>query len=350
MSMHGIDILFLSIKCYNNTVIIGGVCMVNGGTVRGDAESITQVLSSYQSELEGLSSSWQGSSFDGIASKGHDFVTEYLQITNQISSFATACDLYQSYDTAKKNYQISVNNYNAAAANNDRSGMSRSQSDINTASEQIQSFKTQIESALAAASSPTLTATAISGTVDTTTSSDSTTTGQTATDQTAVDAADAIKNASVAMPKIAAGSVSDTSQKAVDFACSIAADNRYGYVSGGMGNGGYDCTQLIHAAYEAAGVSLPERGYVNNSNIVEYYTQNGFEWVPGPINQENLQPGDVLVNRAHHAEMYVGNGQKVGAHDNYDGGAGDSSGGEISVDPYKEFANGGWDGYLRYTG
>ena len=146
------------------------------------------------------------------------------------------------------------------------------------------------------------------------------------------------------------GNVSSTAKGAVDWALGIANDNNYGYVSGGMGNGGYDCTQFVHAAYEAAGVSLPEKGYVNNANIVDYYTTRGFEWHPGTIDPNELQAGDVLVNQAHHAELYIGNGQKVGAHDNYDGGPGDSSGGEISVDDYKEYSNGGWDGYLRYVG
>ena len=143
---------------------------------------------------------------------------------------------------------------------------------------------------------------------------------------------------------------SSVANAAVEWAKSIAADDRYGYVNGGMGKNGYDCTQLMHAAYEAAGLSLPEKGNVNNENIVDYYTKNGFTWVPGPIDPSTLEAGDVLVNKAHHAEMYIGNGQKVGAHSNYDGARGDSSGNEISIDDYKEFSNGGWDGYLRYIG
>ena len=143
---------------------------------------------------------------------------------------------------------------------------------------------------------------------------------------------------------------SSVANAAVEWAKKIAADDSIGYVNGGMGKNGYDCTQFMHAAYEAAGLSLPEKGEVNNENIVDYYTKNGFQWFPGPIDPNTLQPGDVLVNKAHHAEMYIGDGQKVGAHSNYDGSRGDSSGNEISIDPYKEFGNGGWDGYLRYMG
>ena len=141
--------------------------------------------------------------------------------------------------------------------------------------------------------------------------------------------------------------VSKVATGAVDWAISIANDNRFGYVSGGMGNGGYDCTQFIHAAYEAAGISLPNKGYVNQTNIVDYYTKNGFEWHPGTPNVDDLLPGDVLVNQQRHAEMYIGDGKKIGAHNNYDGASGDSSGSEISVNAYSNFP---WDGYLRYVG
>ena len=149
---------------------------------------------------------------------------------------------------------------------------------------------------------------------------------------------------------ISVGAGNSFGQKASEWAVGIANDDSYGYKNGGHGKGGYDCTQLVHAAYEAAGISLPNKLNVNNENIVDYYTTMGFTWTPGPINPNDLQAGDVLVNKAHHAEIYIGNGQKVGAHSNYDGSSGDSGGNEISVDAYKEFGNGGWDGYLRYTG
>ena len=144
-------------------------------------------------------------------------------------------------------------------------------------------------------------------------------------------------------------SPSAKANKAVEFATSIAADNSYGYVSGGTGpnSGGYDCTQLVHAAYRNAGVDIPDYYNINNANIKEKYEQYGFTWHEGPIDPSELQAGDVLVNHDHHAEIYIGNNQKVGAHDNYSGGAGDPGGNEISVDEYAEFGNGGWDGYLR---
>ena len=304
--------------------------MISGSNVRNDSQSLKSILTSYQGEIDGLNSNWKGPSYDNISTKAESFISEYQAIMTQMDSFASACDLYEQYKTAKQNYEISVSNYNRAAAQNDRSSLNSFQSDINKYSSEMDELKKQIEAALNSSKSPTLTATSNRSTADAATAATQTvTTGAAST---------------------VSASASAISQKAVDWAISIANDNSYGYVSGGMGNGGYDCTQLVHAAYEAAGISLPNKGNVNNANIVDYYTSMGFEWVPGPIDPSTLQAGDVLVNQAHHAEIYVGNGKKVGAHDNYDGGAGDSSGNEISVNDYCEFSNGGWDGYLRYVG
>lgn len=310
--------------------------MISGGTVRGDSSSLKSALSTYQSEIDGLNSNWKGPSYDNLITKADGFVTEYQDIMTQMESFASACDLYNDYKTAKQNYEISVNNYNQAVSNKDRSYISSFQNDINKYEKEMESLKSQIEAALSSASSLHLTATKNNATTVSSASASSSSTTNPSSTSTGV--------------SMASSQASSTSQKAVDWALSIAADNSYGYVSGGMGNGGYDCTQLVHAAYEAAGISLPNKGNVNNANIVDYYTQNGFVWVPGKIDPNELQPGDVLVNEAHHAEIYIGDGKKVGAHDNYDGGSGDSSGNEISVNDYQEYGNGGWDGYLRYVG
>lgn len=58
-----------------------------------------------------------------------------------------------------------------------------------------------------------------------------------------------------------------------------------------------------------------------------------------------LQIGDVLVNQANHAAMYIGNGRLVQARSNVDGMPGDSSGQEIRTQSYYNFP---WDCVLRY--
>ena len=312
--------------------------MVSGGTVTGDASTLKGYLDKYQGEVDGLDANWKGSSHDHLQSIATEFVSEYTGITTQMASFASACDLYQEYEQTKTSLSTAESNYNTAVSNKDSSSMTSYGNQVASFKTKLNELKAKIEEALNSAKSPTLTATSSASQIaGLTTGAENTSTDTTTTDTTGVTAP-------------TGKSANAVANKAVDWAISIANDNRYGYVSGGMGNGGYDCTQFVHAAYEAAGISLPKKGYVNNANIVEYYTQNGFKWYPGKIDVNKLQAGDVLVNQAHHAEIYIGNNQKVGAHDNYDSAQGDSQGNEISVDNYKEFSNGGWDGFLRFEG
>ncbi|MFD6414747.1 C40 family peptidase [Streptomyces sp. NPDC060194] len=76
------------------------------------------------------------------------------------------------------------------------------------------------------------------------------------------------------------------------------------YVSGGTGPNSWDCSGLVQAAYQQAGVSLPR---VSQSQSTAG-TQVGLD---------NLQPGDILywgsAGSAYHTAIYVGGGQFVGA-------------------------------------
>lgn len=295
--------------------------MVSAGTVKSDSSTFLGYMSNYQTEIEGLTSSWKGPSFDNLQTKASEFISEYKAIVTQMDSFATACDLYTQYDMAKQNYNISVDNYNKAVASNDTSSLSKFQNDVNTYSSQMNSYKAQIQEALNAAATPTLTANA---------------------------SGNAISSASIASSSSAAPTV--VAEKAVNWAISIANDNSHGYVAGGYGPD-YDCSSLINQAYENAGIPFGKiKYYTNNASMVKHYQPFGFEWHEGTPKVEDLKAGDILVNHAHHVELYIGDGKKLGAHSNYDEASGDSRGNEISIDDYKDFSNGGWDGFLRYAG
>ena len=97
---------------------------------------------------------------------------------------------------------------------------------------------------------------------------------------------------------------------------------------------------------------------VNTGDMIDAFLSTGqFEWIPGCPDGGNLtagdgsplQPGDVLLTPGSHTEMYIGNGRNVGAHSNYDGAHGDSSGSEINVQDYSQGRQ-NWDGVLRYKG
>jgi cell wall-associated NlpC family hydrolase len=73
------------------------------------------------------------------------------------------------------------------------------------------------------------------------------------------------------------------------------------YVWGATGPDSYDCSGLMFAAWESAGVSMPRDTYG--------------EWASLPhIPLANLQPGDlILYNGESHVAMYVGNGYIIDA-------------------------------------
>ena len=71
------------------------------------------------------------------------------------------------------------------------------------------------------------------------------------------------------------------------------------YRRGGTGNGGWDCSGLVSAAYRSAGVSLP-----HSSGAI------GREGRAVPVGQ--WRPGDVIASPGHVA-LYLGNGLMVEA-------------------------------------
>ena len=91
----------------------------------------------------------------------------------------------------------------------------------------------------------------------------------------------------------------------INEAVRIANDNRYTYSQEHReAEFQYDCSSLVHRLYEKyfVGIQVPH-------NTSSYGTQNRI----GEEGKVTLQPGDVLWRRTH-VEIYIGNGQKVGAH------------------------------------
>ena len=139
--------------------------MVSSGQINGDWGSLKSILDNYNNEIEGLNSNWKGASHDGISQKAEEFISEYSEtIGGEMSAFATACDLYERYKSAKSNMQTSQNNYNIAVSNNDSSAASNYSSLVNQYQTEMNNLKAQIESSLQSASSTKLTATSITPT------------------------------------------------------------------------------------------------------------------------------------------------------------------------------------------
>ncbi|MBQ8860248.1 MAG: RICIN domain-containing protein [Ruminococcus sp.] len=143
-----------------------------------------------------------------------------------------------------------------------------------------------------------------------------------------------------------------TIDKVVKWAIDTANDDTHGYSQAydrRWGTPDYDCASFVISAYRSVGFKLPYAAHC--SNIKEEFMKEGFQWIPNTeidlSTSKYLKPGDVLLRIAGHTEIYIGNNQQCGAHDDYDGNVkGDTYGNEVCPYTYSNRSN--WSGILRY--
>lgn len=147
----------------------------------------------------------------------------------------------------------------------------------------------------------------------------------------------------------------ETINKAVAWAIGIASDSSYGYDQANRWGNDYDCSSFIITAWQAAGVPVKDTGASYTGNMYFSFIKCGFADVTNDVNLATgagLERGDVLLNKAHHTEMYIGNGKVVKASINEKGTTtggkpGDQTGREIYIGNYYNYP---WDCVLRYEG
>ena len=133
--------------------------MVSSGIVQGDLSSLKTNFTNYNSEINTLSSSWKGSSYDNLLSKAEEFVSEYQNtISGEMTSFASACDLYSEYISAKSE----LASLQSAAASDTKKDYS---AQIAAVMSKINNLKSQIESCLESAASVQLATSGVASTV-----------------------------------------------------------------------------------------------------------------------------------------------------------------------------------------
>jgi len=298
--------------------------MVSSGTVMNDWNSTNTALTNYRSNIDSVSGSWKGPSYDNLSSKADGFLGEYRgAIEKQMSAFASACDAYEQYINEKNAYNTALSNYNSAVANN-ASNAGSYLAEANQHKANMEKLKTEIESLLQQASSPSLSAAAIGA--------------QESAAAAAQAGAQTVSYSSSAM-------INNVLQKAVE----IADDNSHGYSQQRRwGNPDYDCSSFVITCWESAGTGVKEAGATYTGNMKNAFLKTGlFEWIPGNPSVEDLRPGDILLNPGSHTELYYGDGKMIGArHGDRDGRGGDSSGQEICITKLSRK----WTGVLRYTG
>ena len=140
----------------------------------------------------------------------------------------------------------------------------------------------------------------------------------------------------------------------VQNAINIANDNTHGYSQFNRWGKDYDCSSLVITVVENAGIPVKSKGGATyTGNMLSAFKRCGFTDVTTRVNLATgagLIRGDILLNRTHHTEIYIGNGRNVGAHSSETGGVtgqtGDQTGKEICTNAYYNYP---WTNVLRYT-
>ena len=136
----------------------------------------------------------------------------------------------------------------------------------------------------------------------------------------------------------------------------IAEDDIHGYSQkppSGRWGPDYDCSSLIYQAANNVGYSVDtgEDKVRFTGTMLKDFEKAGFKAIPAAnVEFGDLQIGDILLNLALHAEVYVGDGESVGANfsetGELKGESGDQTTHEIDKHPVVTFDK-GWDYILR---
>ena len=142
----------------------------------------------------------------------------------------------------------------------------------------------------------------------------------------------------------------------VDLALNYADDDSHGYSQkppSGRWGPDYDCSSLLYFLANKAGypVGSGSDKVRFTGTMLKDFEKAGFQILPfANVGISDLEVGDILLNLALHAEVYVGNGESVAATGSETGGfvgaAGDQTGHEIEKHPVTTFDK-KWDYILR---
>ena len=111
----------------------------------------------------------------------------------------------------------------------------------------------------------------------------------------------------------------------LDWAVEIAEDNSHGYSQAYRLGPNYDCTSFVSTALMEGGFEIEH--CLSTGGMLQELPAFGF--VAYRRGEIEAQKGDILILLGTHAEICMGDGGCVAAHQDYDGYWGDSSGHEI---------------------
>ena len=139
-----------------------------------------------------------------------------------------------------------------------------------------------------------------------------------------------------------------------------AKDDSHGYDQDNRWGPDYDCSSAIFEALEESGIpaktySFKTYGCAYTGVMPEVLEHFGFENIINKVNIKTgagLERGDILLNKAYHTAMYIGNGMEVEASINergtaHGGKTGDQTGKEFLIRSYRNYP---WTHIYRYKG
>ena len=150
-------------------------------------------------------------------------------------------------------------------------------------------------------------------------------------------------------PTAVGGASSKAVERAVKWAEQVAADDSIGYSRATRSlNPDVDCSSFIYfSLIKSGGWTTEQLGTYpfTTYTMDSFLLPHGWRKYTWDKDHSKLRRGDIMWNTGH-TEWYIGNDQNCGAHSDYDGRHGDSSGNEVSITPtYDSFTH-----YYRYVG
>lgn len=145
-------------------------------------------------------------------------------------------------------------------------------------------------------------------------------------------------------------------QRMVQIAEEMASDSKHGYSQkppSGRWGPDFDCSSFIYYIANKAGydVDIGSDKVRFTGTMLKDLEKAGFQILPfANVGISDLKIGDILLNLALHAEVYVGDGKSISANSAENGGyigeSGDQTDHEIDKHPVSTFDK-GWDYVLR---
>ena len=120
--------------------------MVSAGKVSGDRSDLKSGLKSAKTALNGIGSSWQGTSHDTLTDQFDNFYSQVKVVLNDMDSFKKAVSLYKEYEEAKKEWKHYKKLFNGCEADDPSRGHYKREK--NEAKDEMDKLKKKIIAAL----------------------------------------------------------------------------------------------------------------------------------------------------------------------------------------------------------